>query len=180
MKFALTGNTKDEIVQVLMEKFSLGKTSVYNKFKSLEISITKKDGIFGLSQEDLDNFQGLEDWIQAGNSTNTYPAIANKSAIVQSSSGELEENSTYLHSENIQEPQEILQLIRAGQEKGAGALIAQNLIAQQVISNPDSLPEDLRQAVYRSEAAIAPKSVDPMKYANRFLQFMNLQESQAA
>ncbi len=98
MKFALTGNTKDEIVQVLMEKFSLGKTSVYNKFKLLEISITKKDGIFGLSQEDLDNFQGLEDWLQAGNSTNTYSAIANKSAIVQSSSGELEENSTYLHS----------------------------------------------------------------------------------
>jgi hypothetical protein len=180
MKFALTGNTKDEIVQVLMEKFSLGKTSVYNKFKLLEISITKQGKIFGLSQEDLDNFQGLEDWLQAGNSTNTYSPIANKSAIVQSSSGELEENSTYLHSENIQEPAEILQLIRAGQEKGAGALIAQNMIAQQVISNPDSLPEDLRQAVYRSEVAIAPKSVDPMKYANRFLQFMNLQESQAA
>jgi hypothetical protein len=178
MKFALTGNTKDEIVQVLMEKFSLGKTSVYNKFKLLEISITKKDGIFGLSQEDLDNFQGLEDWLQAGNSTNTYSAIANKSAIVQSSSGELEENSTYLHSENIQEPAEILQLIRAGQEKGAGALIAQNMIAQQVISNPDSLPEDLRQAVYRSEAAIAPKSADPMKYANRFLQM--IQQPQAA
>jgi hypothetical protein len=178
MKFALTGNTKDEIVQVLMEKFNLGKTSVYNKFKLLEISIAKQGKIFGLSQEDLDNFQGLEDWLQAGNSTNTYSAIANKSAIVQSGNSEIEENTTYLHSENAQEPQEILQLIRAGHEKAAGALIAQNLIAQRAVSNPDLLPDDLRQAVYRSEAAIAPKSADPMKYANRFLQM--IQQPQAA
>ena len=180
MKFALTGNTKDEIVQVLMEKFSLGKTSVYNKFKLLEISITKQGKIYGLSQEDLDNFQGLEDWLQAGNSTNTYSPIANKSAIVQSGSSEINENSTVLEGENVQESVEFLQLVRAGKEKGAGLLIAQNMIAQQCAANPDLLDPDLLQQVKESEAAIATKSVDPMKYANRFLQFMNLQESQAA
>ena len=180
MKFALTGNTKDEIVQVLMEKFSLGKTSVYNKFKLLEISITKQGKIYGLSQEDLDNFQGLEDWIQAGNSTNTYSPITHNSAIVQSASSEINENSTVLEGENVQESVEFLQLVRAGKEKGAGLLIAQNMIAQQCAANPDLLDPDLLQQVKESEAAIAPKSVDPMKYANRFLQFMNLQESQAA
>jgi len=179
MEFALTGNTKDEIVQVLIEKFGLGKTSIYNKFNKLDISITKQGKIYGLSQEDLDNFQGLEDWLKAGNSTNSYPPIANKSAIVQSGGGGIEEAPTYLQGENIQEPQEILQILRAGHEKGAGLLIAQNLIAQQVASNPDLLPDDLREMVNRSEAAIAPKSTDPMMYANRFLQNLNRQEQAA-
>jgi hypothetical protein len=178
MEFAIAGNTKDEVLQTLMEKFDLGKTSIYNKFKLLEISITKKNGIFGLSQEDLDNFQGLEDWLKAGNSTNSYSAIANKSAIIQSNSGEIDQAPTYLHSEEVDSNGELLQLIRAGHEKGAGLLLAQNLIAKQVASNPDLLPNDLREMVNRSEAAIAPKSQDPMMYANRFLQMT--QESQAA
>jgi hypothetical protein len=178
MEFAIAGNTKDEVLQTLMEKFDLGKTSIYNKFKLLEISITKKNGIFGLSQEDLDNFQGLEDWLKAGNSTNSYSAIANKSAIVQSNGGEIDQAATHLDSEEVNSDGEFLQILRAGQEKGAGALIAQNLIAQQVISNPNLLPHDLRQAVYSSEAAIAPKSVNPMTYATKFLQMT--QEQQAA
>ena len=48
------------------------------------------------------------------------------------------------------------------------------MIAQQCAANPDLLDPDLLQQVKESEATIAPKSVDPMKYANRFLQFMNL------
>jgi hypothetical protein len=179
MEFALTGNTKDEIVQVLMEKFGLGKTSVYKRFTQLDISIVKQGKIFGLSQEDLDNLQSLATWIEDGKTIGSYPAIANKSAIVQSGGGEIDQAPTYLHSEEVNSDGEVLQLIRAGHEKAAGALIAQNLIAQQAISNPDSLPDDLREAVYRSEAAIAPKSQDPMMYASRFLRSMNPQEQAA-
>jgi hypothetical protein len=178
MNFAITGNTKEEVLQALMEKFSLGKTSVYKRFTQLDIGITKHGGVFGITQEDLDNMQGLEDWIKDGKIISTYPAIANKSAIIQSNGGELDEAATYLHSEQVDPNGELLQLIRAGHEKGAGLLIAQNLIAQQAASNPDLLPDDLREAVYRSEVAIAPKSVNPMEYASRFLQMT--QEPQAA
>ena len=178
MEFALTGNTKDEIVQVLMEKFGLCKTSVYKRFTQLDISIVKQGKIFGLSQEDLDNLQGLATWIEDGKTIGSYPAIANKSAIVQSGGGEIDQAATYLHSEEVDSSGELLQLIRAGHDKGAGLLIAQNLIAQQAASNPELLPDDLREAVYRSEAAIAPKSADPMMYASRFLQMT--QEPQAA
>ena len=178
MEFALTGNSKDEIVQVLMEKFSLGKTSVYKRFTQLDISITKQGKIFGLTGEDLDNLQGLEDWLRDGNSTNSYSPIANKSAIVQSGSSEINENSTVLEGDNVQESVEFLQLVRAGKEKGVGLLIAQNMIAQQCAANPDLLDPDLLQQVKESEAAIAPKSQDPMKYATRFLQM--IQEPQAA
>jgi len=178
MEFALTGNTKDEIVQVLMEKFGLGKTSVYKRFTQLDISIVKQGKIFGLSQEDLDNLQGLATWIEDGKTIGSYPAIANKSAIVQSGGGGIDQAATFLHSEQIDSDGEISQLIRAGQELGAGVLIAQHLVAKQVISNPDSLPDDLREMVNRSEAAIAPKSQSPMEYATRFLQMS--QEQQAA
>jgi hypothetical protein len=178
MNFALTKNTKDEIVQVLMEKFGLGKTTIYKRFDQLDISVVKQGKTFNLSQEDLDNMQGLEDWIKDGKTIASYPAIANKSAIVQSGGGEIDQAPTYLHSEEVDSNGELLQLIRAGHEKGAGLLIAQNLIAQQVASNPDLLPDDLRQAVYSSEAAIAPKSQNPMEYASRFLQM--IQEPQAA
>ena len=178
MNFTITGNTKEEVLQALMEKFSLGKTSVYKRFGQLDIGITKHGGVFGITQEDLDNMQGLEDWIKDGKTINSYPAIANKSALVQSNGGELDEAATYLHSEQVDPNGELLQLIRAGHEKGAGLLIAQNLIAQQAASNPELLPDDLREAVYRSEVAIAPKSVNPMEYASRFLQMT--QEPQAA
>ena len=180
MDFSITGNTKEEVLNALMEKFGLGKTSVYKRFGQLDISITKHGGVFGLTQEDLDNMQGLEDWIKEGKTINSYPAIANKSALVQSNGGELGEAATFLHGEEINSDGERLQLIRAGQEKGAGLLLAQNLIAQQVASNPDLLPDDLRELVYRSEVAIAPKSQSPMDYANQFLEFMSPQESQAA
>jgi hypothetical protein len=178
MNFAITENTKDEIVQVLMKKFGLGKTTIYKRFDQLDISIVKQGKTFNLSQEDLDNMQALEKWIEDGKTINSYPAIANKSAIIQSNGGELDEAATYLHSEQVDPNGELLQLIRAGHEKGAGLLIAQNLIAQQAASNPELLPDDLREAVYRSEVAIAPKSVNPMEYASRFLQMT--QEPQAA
>jgi hypothetical protein len=178
MNFAITGNTKDEVLQALMEKFGLGKTSVYKRFGQLDISITKHGGVFGLTQEDLDNMQGLEDWIKDGKTISSYPAIANKSAIIQSNGGELDEAPAFLHSEQIGPDGEISQLIRAGQELGAGVLIAQHLVAQQVIANPDLLPDDLREMVSQSEAAIAPKSQNPMTYAGRFLQ--KTQEVQAA
>lgn len=180
MEFALTGNSKDEIIQVLMEKFGLGKTSVYKRFTQLDISITKQGKIFGLTKEDLDNLQRLEDWIKDGNSTNTYSSIANKSAIIQSDSGEIDGNSTYLHSEEVQESAEFLQLVRAGKEKGAGILIAQNMIAQQCAANPDLLDPDLLQQVRESERTIAPKSQSPMNYAQRFMQMVAIPQSQAA
>lgn len=178
MNFAITGNTKDEVLQALMEKFGFGKTTVYKRFGQLDISIAKHGGVFGLTQEDLDNMEGLEKWIEDGKTIGSYPVIANKSAIIQSNGGELGEAATFLHGEEINSDGEISQLIRAGQEKGAGVLLAQNVIAQQVISNPGLLPDDLREIVSRSEAAIAPKSVNPMEYASRFLQMT--QEPQAA
>ena len=180
MNFAITGKTKDEVLQALMEKFDFGKTTIYARFKQLDISIGKHSGVFGITQEDLKNMEGLEAWIKDEKTIASYPAIANKSAIIQSNGGELGEAATFLHGEEINSDGERLQLIRAGQEKGAGLLLAQNLIAQQVASNPDLLPDDLRELVYRSEFAIAPKSQSPMDYANQFLEFMNPQESQAA
>jgi hypothetical protein len=180
MNFSITGNTKEEVLNALMEKFSLGKTSVYKRFTQLDIGITKHGGAFGITQEDLDNMQGLEDWIKDGKIISSYPAIANKSAIIQSNGGKLDEAATYLHSEEVDSNGEHLQLIMEGYKKGAGVLIAQNLIAQQCAANPNLLPDDLRQAVYRSEAAIAPKSQSLTDYANQFLEFMNPQESQAA
>jgi len=44
-------------------------------------------------------------------------------------------------------------------------LMAQNILAAQYKDNPDLLPEDLRSKVRATEEAVAPKSIDPEKYA---------------
>jgi hypothetical protein len=77
-----------------------------------------------------------------------------------------------IQSESI--PDDFTQLIRVSQEKGAGLLIAQNLLAKQFVDNPNLLPHDLLQEVRESEKAIAPKSQSPKEYANRFMQLTSM------
>jgi hypothetical protein len=60
------------------------------------------------------------------------------------------------------------QVMQNAQNKAAGVLIAENMLAQQFIENPEMLPEELRVKI--KESAQVPE-VDPFAYANALIDF---------
>jgi hypothetical protein len=70
-----------------------------------------------------------------------------------------------LFLEEVEEGNQIQQLTRSAQEKAAGVLIAQNILAKQFQNNPQLLDDDLKKQVLATEEALAPKTIDPKQYA---------------
>ncbi|TBR56367.1 hypothetical protein B4U84_30255, partial [Westiellopsis prolifica IICB1] len=68
------------------------------------------------------------------------------------------------------ETEAIASLVRSAQNKAAGVLIAENMLAQQFIENPDSLPEELRAKIKQSSKM---SEVDPFAYAKSLVNFAN-------
>jgi hypothetical protein len=60
------------------------------------------------------------------------------------------------------------QVMKNAQNKAAGVLIAENMLAQQFIENPEMLPEELKAKIQQS--AQVPE-VDPFAYANALVNF---------
>ncbi|PAX51449.1 hypothetical protein [Brunnivagina elsteri] len=60
------------------------------------------------------------------------------------------------------------QVMKNAQNKAAGVLIAENMLAQQFIENPEMLPEELKAKI--QESAQIPE-VDPFAYANALIDF---------
>lgn len=168
----LTANTKDELIKLLEERYGRKKSSLYEWFKICDLNSVKRDGLHCFEEEDLGKLDRLNEWVINGNKPIDFPERANISAITTVENQSIEEHSTPLQSESI--PDDFAQLIRASQQKGAGVLIAQNLLAKQFVDNPNLLPHDLLQEVRESEKAIAPKSQSPKEYANRFMQLTSM------
>jgi hypothetical protein len=66
------------------------------------------------------------------------------------------------------ETEAIASLVKNAQNKAAGTLIAENLLARQFIENPEQLPEELRVKI--QESGQAPE-LDPFAYANALMKF---------
>lgn len=168
----LSANSKANLVELIGKRYGRGKSSLYEWFNRLDISTPKQDGNYTISSDDLTRLDNLNQWISEGNKLIDYPEIKNKSAIATVENQAIEEATVPLQTEGI--PNEFTQLIRIGQEKGAGLLIAQNLLAQKFADNPELLPPDLLQQVRETEQAIAPKSQSPKEYASRFMSMATL------
>lgn len=162
-KHLISGNS-EELIGKLREKYGLGKSQVYKRLQFLEIKMQKAEGEVFLDSHQLELLDALHSHISSGNSLESF---SSPGALVQSSATEIEQAA--LNVEPIEEGQQIRQLVRTAQEKAAGVLMAQNLLAAQFKDNPEMLDEDLFAQVRATEEAIAPKSQDPMKYAHNLI-----------
>lgn len=166
----ITGHNKDALMQALGDRYNRKKSALYEWFRLCGITAIKSGNDYTISPEDVEKLDRLNEWINNGNRPIEFPERVETSAITTVEESSLEETSIPLETESI--PDDFTQLIRASQEKGAGVLIAQNLLAKQFADNPNLLPHDLLQQVRESEQAIAPKSQSPREYANRFMNLM--------
>jgi hypothetical protein len=173
----LISTTSNELIGKLRERYAISKSAVYNRLKFLGIEITKENGNSFLLAKDLELLDELHEWIEAGNSTNNFPRPG---ALIQSDASGIEPGSVPLGAGQTQIPtaedgNQIRVIVRSAQEKAAGLLMAQNILAAQFKDNPDMLDDDLRQQVKATEEAIAPKSLDPKQYAlNLVARYRNL------
>lgn len=160
----LTGKNNAEIIAQLCDRYGIGKSSVYNRLKFLDIATGRKDGQTYLLSSEVELLDELQNWIRDGNSQESFPK---KGALVKSGAGELgSENAEAIFVEDVDgEDSHIRRLLRKGQEMAAGLLIAENLLAAQYRDNPDQLDDDLKAKLKDAEEALAPKSLDPTEYA---------------
>lgn len=166
MEFIIQGKTKAEVVELIGERYgNLGKTAIYNRLELLGIKIGKFEGISGLDEESLDKLDRLNQWIQDGNSSQDFPERVIETGIVHREESGIEETSIPIGGGM---PNELLAVIQAAQQKAAGVMMAQNILAQQMIDNPDLLPEYLKQQVEASNRAIAPKH-QAKEYMSQYL-----------
>ena len=175
MELTITGNSKEALMTALGQRYGKKKSCLYDWLKMLNIAAMKQEGIYTFSPEDLAKLDRLNEWVASGNKALDFPEKANITAITPVENQAIQETAIPL--ETAAPNDDFGQLIRIGQEKGAGLLIAQNLLAQQFAANPEMLPPDLLQQVRESEQAIAPKSRNPMEYANRFMSLATLPQA---
>ncbi|KAB0238260.1 hypothetical protein EZJ55_00790 [Microcystis aeruginosa EAWAG127a] len=158
----LLSESKGELIQKLNERYGIGKSVIYKRLEFLEISIRQSEGISFLFSAEIQILDDLHEWMKQGKQMIHF-SKPGKLAI--SESGSIESATPSIEYTTAEEGNQINQLIRVAQEQAAGLLMAQNILAAQYKDNPDLLPEDLRSKVRATEEAVAPKSIDPEKYA---------------
>ncbi len=95
---------------------------------------------------------------------------AQEQTVVVAGNQQQQLNSVEARQHDNSEIEAIASLVRNAQSKATGLLIAENMLAQQFIQNPEQLPEELRAKIQQSAAV---PEIDPFAYANALVNFAN-------
>ena len=165
---AITGQSKGELVEQLMESYAVSRSTVFNRLKYLGYSLDKADGLCSLSDEQKAELDNIHRWISDGGKMADYPKPGLLTTIADS---DLDQYAESINFDAIEGDEELghAELIRAAQNQAAGILIAQNLLTAEILKNPHNLPQDLLSQVEQSKVAIAPKPQNPLVIAGEWI-----------
>ena len=169
----ITSKSSKELIDKLIDRWGVGKASIYRRMDYMEIAIAKANGESYLNSRDLGQLDQLNEWITAGNTLASFPKPG---ALVQAEGAGIDQHTVEL--DPVEEGHQFRQILRTAQEKAAGVLIAQNMLALQFMQNPDQLDADLQAQVKNTEEAIAPKSISPLQYASGLVRKFTQSQSQ--
>lgn len=157
------------------ELWSLKSSAFYERMKFLGIQAIKQGRKSYLDDKQIAQLDELDEYIQEHGSMEGFNNT-NSNALVKAEEKSLETNvqqpqptiEAPNHTRSVgSEQQQMAQLVASAQNKAAGVLIAEGVLAQQFIANPEMLPEELRTQI--QEANAVPK-IDPNAYAAQLLQ----------
>ncbi|MEH1853772.1 MAG: hypothetical protein V7L11_19350 [Nostoc sp.] len=166
----------------LQKKYGIGRDAFYARTRYLRITTWKIGKKAYLDAEQIIQMDGLHDHIQATGKMDGYPVpeasgpveeqpLQPTVAITVSESAQLtteQEITKDTRQHDNSETEAIASLVRNAQNKATGVLIAENMLVQQFIQNPEQLPEELRTKI--KDSAAMPE-VDPFAYANALVNF---------
>ncbi|PSB42685.1 hypothetical protein C7B80_26660 [Cyanosarcina cf. burmensis CCALA 770] len=168
----------------LREKYSIGRDPLYARMRYLRITTWKVSGKAYLDADQVAHMDGLHEHIQQTGRMEGYPIPEpsgpvelepeETTAIVEAAPQQMSAQPNYSPAggrAHNSETEAIAAMVRNAQNKAAGMLIAENMLAQQFIQNPDKLPEELRAKINESAA---PPAVDPFAYASALMNFAGL------
>lgn len=170
----------------LQKKYGIQRDSFYARTRYLRITTWKEGGKAYLYADQIAEMDGLHEHIQKTNRMQGY--------LIPEPSGPVEEDEqptstslavtetqqitatpTYApkqkRSQSSQQVDDTAAIIQSAQNKAAGTLIAENLLARHFIENPDSLPDNLKEKI--KESGQMP-SIDPFAYANSLINLANV------
>lgn len=164
----------------LQEKYGIGRDPLYNRMKYLKIKTWKVSGKAHLDAQQVEYMDGLHEHIQQTGRMEGYP-------VPPPSGPQDEPETTPTTSLTVAETQQIsaapnyspkqkrsqstqqddaAAIVKSAQNKAAGTLIAENVIARHYIENPDLLPDELKTKI--KESGEMP-SIDPFAYADSLI-----------
>jgi len=177
----------------LQKKYGIGRDSLYGRMRYLQITTWKIGKKAYLDAGQITRMDGLHDHIQATGKMEGYPIPEPSGPIeeqaLQPTATQQEQPPQPTAAITVSEPaplttsqevtkdarqhdsseiEAIASLVRNAQNKATGLLIAENMLAQQFIQNPEQLPEELRTKIQQSAAM---PEVDPLEYANALVNF---------
>ena len=169
------GSSKGDVVSQILEALEIKQATLYKRMEFLGVSIQKEDGESWINEADYEELCALSAYIEINGRTEGFERRIDKAVTVQESRVKSQElsvsESSYNqgHQRNASEQQQqnqINQLVQSAQRKATGVLIAEGVLAQQFIANPEQLPEELRSQI---EEANAIPQIDPNGFAAMLL-----------
>jgi hypothetical protein len=169
-------------IEDLQKKYGINKQTVYSRMKYLRITSWKEYGKAYLDPTQVQYMDGLHQHIKETGRMEGYPIpepsgpVENESAITvaesQSVTHQVTENTQVyvkpeVRSQSSTQIDDIANLVQNSQRKATGILIAENVLANQYVHNPELLPIELREEIKKS--AEVPK-VDPFAYAQSLIE----------
>jgi hypothetical protein len=164
----------------LQKKYGIQRDSFYARTRYLRITTWKEGGKAYLYADQIAEMDGLHEHIQQNGRMQGYP--------VPEPSGPIEEEeqpATTTSSLTVSETQQITPtyapkqkrsqssqvddtaaIVESAQNKAAGTLIAENILARHFIENPDLLPDSLKEQIKQSGEM---PSINPFGYADSLI-----------
>lgn len=170
----------------LQKKYGIQRDSFYARTRYLRIITWKEAGKAYLYADQIAEMDGLHDHIKTTGRMEGYPVPdpsgpinedeqqPTSTSLTVSETQQIVATPTYAPKQKRSQSSQVddtAAIVQSAQNKAAGTLIAENLLARHFIENPDSLPDNLKEKI--KESGQMP-SVDPFAYANSLINLANV------
>jgi hypothetical protein len=165
----------------LQKKYGIQRDSFYARTRYLRITTWKESGKAYLDAGQTAHMDGLHEHIQQNGRMQGYPvpepsgpieeeeqpAAATTSSLTVSETQQI--TPTYAPKQKRSQSSQVddtAAIVQSAQNKAAGTLIAENILARHFIENPELLPDNLKEQIKQSGEM--PR-IDPFGYADSLI-----------
>ncbi len=175
-------NSKISILE-LQKKYEIGRDPLYARMRYLQIKTWKLSGKAYLYADQVAHMDGLHEHIKATGRIEGYPVPEasgpveeeqTSSSLTVTETSSLSTTPSYAPQQKRSQSSQVddtAAIVQSAQNKAAGTLIAENILARHFIENPDLLPDNLKEKI--KESGEMP-SIDPFAYANSLINLANV------
>lgn len=172
----------------LQKKYGIQRDSFYARTRYLQITTWKISVKAYLDAGQVAHMDALHEHIKSTGRMEGYPVpepsgpveeeqptSSTLSTLAVTETQAITATPTYApkqkRSQSSQQVDDTEAIVQSAQNKAAGTLIAENLLARHFIENPDLLPENLKEKI--KESGEMPR-IDPFAYANSLINLANI------